>query len=215
MWNRTLNSHHHTTTTTVPGRRTCPEGYNRQYYGWLSSNFFSHSGSSDWICVDNTPEAISTSSGGNENGALLYPTEVEGPPTFGVASGYVQDREVTCAVCTLPGTARSIYVQWGKRLCSNATTVYTGWMGGGHLSHKGSGSDYLCMANVPEYVYGFTDGDNVRNACRASTLISFSLPREDLPSILSTLNCCLPPPYRTAPSSTRLSTSLAATASRA
>lgn len=86
---------------------------------------------------------------------------MQDPPAYGVGAGYVHDREITCAVCTIPGTAKSTFVQWGRRACTSGTTVYNGWMGSGHYSHEGSGYDYLCMTGTPEYSYGITDGDNV------------------------------------------------------
>ncbi len=125
------------------------------------SNHYTHPSPNEWICLDLYPEAGSASSTGNQNGALLYPSETEGPLSAGSGSAYAHDREVMCVVCSQPGTAKSFYVQWGRNKCTAGTNVYTGWVGGTHYTQPGGGSGYLCMTDAPEYMYGFTDGDNV------------------------------------------------------
>jgi hypothetical protein len=90
------------------------------------SNYYNHPAPNGWTCLDVYPESASTSSTGSQNGALLYPTETEGPLSAGSGSAYVHDREVMCAVCSQPGTAKSFYVQWGRNKCTAGTNVYTG-----------------------------------------------------------------------------------------
>lgn len=125
------------------------------------SNHYTHIGPHDWICLDSYPEAILTSSGGDENGALIYPTETESPPTIGPGSAYLHNREVTCAVCTMQGSSSTTYVQYGRRLCTTGTTVYTGYLAGAYFNHEGSGPDYLCMTASPDFMYGISDGNQV------------------------------------------------------
>ncbi|XP_073234007.1 uncharacterized protein [Porites lutea] len=44
------------------------------------------------------------------------------------------------------------YVRWGKTKCSgDATTVYSGIMGGEHYTHSGGAANYLCLPKVPKY----------------------------------------------------------------
>ena len=58
---------------------------------------YTQSSTHDAACVDAAPEAAG--SVGSSNGNLWYPTESEcGSLPCGP---YVQDRELTCAVCTL------------------------------------------------------------------------------------------------------------------
>merc|ERR1712096_35063 len=52
------------------------------------------------------------------------------------------------------GTGGSTYIAWGWTKCpsvSGTKTVYTGWSGGGYYQHQGSGTNYICMADVPEW----------------------------------------------------------------
>ena len=45
------------------------------------------------------------------------------------------------------------YIRWGKKTCPNtgAVLVYEGYVGGSHYSHKGSGSNYVCLTRDPIY----------------------------------------------------------------
>nr|QIQ54700.1 capsule gland specific secretory protein [Reishia bronni] len=50
----------------------------------------------------------------------------------------------------------STYVRWGRKTCpvvnQNSTTlVYSGIVGGKHYTHKGSGTNPLCLTNDPKY----------------------------------------------------------------
>lgn len=81
----------------VPGRTSCPAGWTLEYNGYLMSHQMDET-SSDWACVDAAAEG--RGSPGNENGHLWYPTEVECGALPCLSGGYVQNREVTCAVCT-------------------------------------------------------------------------------------------------------------------
>ncbi len=79
----------------VPGTRICPGGWTSQYNGYLMASGYTQS-TSDTVCVDWYP--LATGSGVSQNDNLWYVTEAECgslpcPP-------YVQDREVTCTVCT-------------------------------------------------------------------------------------------------------------------
>lgn len=148
-----------THTLMIPGRSVCPDGFTRQYFGWLASNFYTHFGPHDWICMDSWPEALLTGSNGNENGALIYPTETENPPVIGPGSPYLQDREVSCAMCTMQGSSLTTYVHYGRRTCAAGTLIYSGYMAGGHFTHEGSGPDYLCLAPNPDFILGHSDAD--------------------------------------------------------
>ena len=56
-------------------------------------------------------------------------------------SGYQQDSEVTCSVCT-PATVRksATYTHWGRSDCpANSRVVYTGFAAGSHHAQTGSG----------------------------------------------------------------------------
>ena len=82
------------TTLMVPGTQVCPSGWTLQYSGYLMGNQYQQA-SSEFICMDANPDL--TGSPNNDNGTLFYPTEAEcgSLPCL----PYVQDRELTCAVC--------------------------------------------------------------------------------------------------------------------
>ena len=52
-----------------------------------------------------------------------------------------------------PEVGAAVYIHWGQRACPSplASTVYTGWIGGGHFTHNGAGHNQLCMARGAEY----------------------------------------------------------------
>ncbi|XP_048241162.1 uncharacterized protein LOC124124585 [Haliotis rufescens] len=81
----------------VPARNACFPQWHLEYKGYLFGGATRHSGSSDYVCVDEDPESIK---GGhaNKDEHLLYLVEsicgsLPCPP-------YVNGWEMTCAVCT-------------------------------------------------------------------------------------------------------------------
>jgi hypothetical protein len=81
----------------VPGRTSCPTGWTTEYNGYLMATHYTQV-KSEWACVDAAPEA--TGDPANANGNLWYPTEAECGALPCSATGYVQNREITCAVCS-------------------------------------------------------------------------------------------------------------------
>ena len=82
----------------IPGTNACSQGWTLEYSGYIMADNHNHTGSSQFICVDSTRGhyAHSTQSADNQN-VILYTHAKCGalpcPP-------YVQERIVTCAVCT-------------------------------------------------------------------------------------------------------------------
>ncbi|XP_066299793.1 uncharacterized protein [Branchiostoma lanceolatum] len=82
----------------IPARTSCPEGWSKEYSGYLMSERHNHPSNKDFICVDGAPN-LRTGSSADNNGGLLYPVETQcgslpcGPYN---TSGY----ELTCVVCT-------------------------------------------------------------------------------------------------------------------
>ncbi len=84
----------------IPGTTQCPADWNKEYEGYLMGTRYNQSSTHEVACVDVDPEKVkeSDSAATNENGNLWYPTEAECgalpcPP-------YVQNRELSCVVCT-------------------------------------------------------------------------------------------------------------------
>jgi len=82
----------------IPGRTSCPTGWTLEYNGYIMSQHYTHQ-KSDFLCVDANPELAGSTA--NSDGHLWYPTEVEcGALPCPATGGYVQDRELACAVCS-------------------------------------------------------------------------------------------------------------------
>ena len=66
---------------------------------------------------------------------------------------YVQDRELTCVVCSLPrNRSGSVYVRWGRKQCPrHAEMIYTGRVAGPAYSSSGSGANLLCLTMNPRF----------------------------------------------------------------
>ncbi|XP_019633662.1 PREDICTED: short-chain collagen C4-like [Branchiostoma belcheri] len=82
----------------IPARNTCPDGWTREYGGYLMAGYRDQAGRSKFVCMDGEPEVLPGGEG-NQSGALFYPVEARCgslpcPP-------YVEGRELTCVVCTI------------------------------------------------------------------------------------------------------------------
>lgn len=75
-----------------PGHVTCPSSFTRAYYGYLMSAHYQNAHQTNFICVYYLGDRDDTGNGNHDN-SLVYPVETEN------VQGYVQNREVTCAVC--------------------------------------------------------------------------------------------------------------------
>ena len=78
-----------------PGSQSCPAGWSLEYAGYLMSAHYTLQ-SAEFLCVDRA--AVSAGSVVNAQGALLFPTEAECGSL--PCPSYVQDREITCSVCS-------------------------------------------------------------------------------------------------------------------
>ncbi|KAK3579796.1 hypothetical protein CHS0354_022105 [Potamilus streckersoni] len=81
----------------LPGRNICYKGWHKEYHGYLTGPYNTNKSPSDYICVDEAPEA-DPAGYRDEGGKLLLPVEavcgsLPCPP-------YVAGRELTCAVCS-------------------------------------------------------------------------------------------------------------------
>ena len=81
-------------TMMVPGTTVCPSGWTLRYWGYLMGNHYTQL-KNETVCINNSPLQLGVNS--DCNGFLLYPTETE---LGSLTAPYVQNREVTCVVCT-------------------------------------------------------------------------------------------------------------------
>lgn len=85
----------------VPGRNTCYPDWQIEYNGYLVTQYYSHAGNKDHVCMDSSPQTLNTGSE-NNNGAMFYLTVAKCstlpcPP-------YVDSQILTCAVCSYSPT---------------------------------------------------------------------------------------------------------------
>ncbi|XP_001182123.2 short-chain collagen C4 [Strongylocentrotus purpuratus] len=85
----------------IPARNVCPsQEWRLEYAGYLMAEKYTHK-RSEFVCVDRemVPKAGTL---GDQNGALLYMTEVRCLAGGGLDCGpYIDGYEITCAVCTI------------------------------------------------------------------------------------------------------------------
>jgi hypothetical protein len=78
-----------------PGTQVCPAGWSLEYAGYLMSHHYTQN-AADFLCLDRA--SVTAGSVADQNGLMLYPTEAECGSL--PCPGYVQDREITCSVCS-------------------------------------------------------------------------------------------------------------------
>ena len=66
---------------------------------------------------------------------------------------YVQDRELSCVVCSPPeNRTGALYTRWGRTTCPNDTDlVYAGRAVGAHHGESGSGANAMCLYDEQSY----------------------------------------------------------------
>merc|ERR1712110_928637 len=79
------------------GRRTCSNGHKTEYAGLIMATTHTQK-KSQHICVDLDRAYHARSSNTNNNGALLYTTEMEAGSSD--ETQYPTNREISCAVCS-------------------------------------------------------------------------------------------------------------------
>ena len=78
----------------IPSHYECPNGWTREYYGYLMAGRHNHKAATQYTCVDESLEQI-PSSGGNTDGYLFYTVEAHCGHFIPCST-----KELTCVVCT-------------------------------------------------------------------------------------------------------------------
>ena len=90
-------SHSGLTKMMLPARNECYTGWRKQYSGYLVTGADGHGASKDYICIDQSPQALQAG-GHNDEGALLYVVQAK---CGSLACPPYQDGQyITCVVCT-------------------------------------------------------------------------------------------------------------------
>ncbi|XP_052761870.1 uncharacterized protein LOC128204497 [Mya arenaria] len=82
----------------IPARNACYSEWHTEYSGYLMSQYQTHAGNKELICMDGNPEKAEGSDGGDQNGALFYFVQavcgsLKCPP-------YSANKALTCVVCS-------------------------------------------------------------------------------------------------------------------
>ncbi|XP_069112544.1 short-chain collagen C4-like [Argopecten irradians] len=85
------------TSIMIPARTTCYPGWEEAYTGNLASGSNDHAASSEYVCVDEHPQALMGGGTTDDNGKLFYQVRtrcgsLKCPP-------YENDRVISCVVC--------------------------------------------------------------------------------------------------------------------
>lgn len=116
----------------------------------MSSYYSSYKG--EFVCVDRYAKRSVGLSGSHGD---LYTTEFE-CGNLPCPRPFVQDREVTCAVCSARHRSGTVYTRWGQDNCGDnkgIQTVYHGIAAGSHSGHQGGGANALCLTENVHYTY--------------------------------------------------------------
>ena len=80
----------------IPSRYECPNGWRREYYGYLMAGYYGNKAATQFTCVDESLELIPGS--GSDGGGYLFYT-VEANLNCDIIP--CNEKELTCVVCTM------------------------------------------------------------------------------------------------------------------
>ena len=81
------------------GRQSCSNGHQLEYKGVVMSSAYGGQNKAEWLCVDYERSVHRWSSNSDDNGGLLYTTEMEAGSA--ATELYPANKEVGCAVCSV------------------------------------------------------------------------------------------------------------------
>ena len=81
----------------IPAQTTCPKSWTTEYVGYLMAERYSHARNSVYECVDENPESVPGSQAYTSSSTLYF---VVGTCTGLPCPPYVNNRAITCVVCT-------------------------------------------------------------------------------------------------------------------
>jgi hypothetical protein len=126
------------------GRQTCSTG-DLVYHGLIMAD--KHRTTTN-LCVDWERQVHSRNEAGNNDGNLLYTSEMESGSSDEKA--YAPNVDLGCATCAgSPGG--TIFTRWGHTDCPQGSSrLYSGFMASAHSAHDGGGANALCMHEAGE-----------------------------------------------------------------
>lgn len=122
----------HATIFTRWGAKDCPESSKKLYDGFVANGGQNNGGGLTSLCMHPEPQFPRGFRDENNAGAYLYGVEYMNTGTIDKN----QYNDAACAVCEHM-KASSVYVQWGRRNCSNGHNLeYEGLIMSSYVTHK-------------------------------------------------------------------------------
>ena len=84
----------------IPALKDCPNGWTKEYAGFLMSGYHDHIGSTTFVCVDYIQESLPGSSDNSDGGLVYHVEPICNLPGF-PCPPYDAQKELTCVVCTM------------------------------------------------------------------------------------------------------------------
>ena len=97
----------------VPAKTQCPDGWNKEYGGYLASEASSIRKRSNYMCWDRSPEISAGDTAQNQ--AAIYPVEVVCGSL--PCSTYITGKELTCVVCSKWHITDEMYSNFSCQSC--------------------------------------------------------------------------------------------------
>ncbi|OWF47534.1 short-chain collagen C4-like [Mizuhopecten yessoensis] len=87
----------YTASLMIPGRTQCYPGWTEGYHGELASGYYNHAAASQYVCVDQHPQALPAGGNHNEDGKLFYGVKAKCGPL--PCPPYEDGKFLSCVVC--------------------------------------------------------------------------------------------------------------------
>jgi len=139
------------------GRTTCPMNTELIYDGLVAGGHYQHSGGgSNTLCLSKNPTWLNYDDG-SQNGNLLYGTEYQTNPSFGLeVFNSLYDFDAPCAVCLVEAP---FFMHPGSKECPSGWTVlYEGYLMSEHFTYQKS--ETVCVDKEAESIAGSGTNSN-------------------------------------------------------
>eukprot|EP00105_Crassostrea_gigas_P001074 XP_011413096.2 PREDICTED: uncharacterized protein LOC105317973 [Crassostrea gigas] len=155
----------HSSVLMIPGKSSCYDGWTMQYHGDLVAGEYQNRAATQYICLDEHPEAL-TAGQRNDNGKLFVPVKAVcgalACPPYHNDRYLTKNNDMLAKYNTLltKSNVGGIFVRWGRKDCpgNNTELVYSGFAGGSYYSHTGATAEFVCLPRDPDLTTKFSSG---------------------------------------------------------
>uniref|UniRef100_K1QWC4 Short-chain collagen C4 n=1 Tax=Magallana gigas TaxID=29159 RepID=K1QWC4_MAGGI len=132
----------HSSVLMIPGKSSCYDGWTMQYHGDLVAGEYQNRAATQYICLDEHPEAL-TAGQRNDNGKLFVPVKA------------------VCGALACPPYHNDRYLTKNNDMLAKYNTLLTksnGFAGGSYYSHTGATAEFVCLPRDPDLTTKFSSG---------------------------------------------------------